>query len=79
MSATIITMEDFNAAAQQAKQAAQFVRRPVTVTVHWSESSAWENEQVVAYVDFEKTAFAVALEHAGRGYLKTWRGLRMQN
>ena len=54
MSATIITMEDFNAAAQQAKQAAQFVRRPVTVTVHWSESSAWENEQVVAYVDFEK-------------------------
>ncbi|MGL5297783.1 MAG: DUF3560 domain-containing protein [Plesiomonas sp.] len=71
MSATIITMEDFNAAAQQAKQAAQFVRRPVTVTVHWSESRAWENEQVVAYVDFEKTAFAVALEHAGRGYLKT--------
>ncbi|MBW3808161.1 DUF3560 domain-containing protein [Aeromonas jandaei] len=68
MSATIITMEDFKAAAQQA---AQFVRRPVTVTVHWSESGAWQNEQAVSYADFEKTAFAVALEHAGRGYLKT--------
>ena len=71
MSATIITMEDFKAAAEQAQQAAQFVRRPVTVTVHWSETGAWQNEQVVAYADFEKTAFAVALEHAGRGYLKT--------
>lgn len=71
MSATIITMEDFKAAAQQAEQAGQFVRRPVTVTVHWSESGAWQNEQVVAYADFEKTAFDVALEHAGRGYLKT--------
>ena len=40
MSATIITMEDFKAAAAQAQQAAQFVRRPVTVTVHWSESGA---------------------------------------
>lgn len=71
MSATIITMEDFKAAAAQAQQAARFVRRPVTVTVHWSESGAWQNEQVVAYADFEKTAFDVALEHAGRGYLKT--------
>lgn len=71
MSATIITMEDFKAAAQQAEQATQFVRRPVTVTVHWSESGAWQKEQVVAYADFEKNAFAVALEHAGRGYLKT--------
>ena len=49
MSATIITMEDFKAAAQQAEQATQFVRRPVTVTVHWSESGAWQKEQVVAY------------------------------
>ena len=42
MSANIITMEDFKAAATGAEQAAQFVRRPVTVTVHWSESGAWQ-------------------------------------
>lgn len=71
MSATIITMADFEAAAQQAQQAAKFARRPVSVLVHWSESGAWQNEQTVTFVEFEKTAFAVALEHAGRGYLKT--------
>lgn len=71
MSATIITMADFQAAAEQAQQAAQYLRRPVSVIVHWSESAAWENEQVVPFAEFEEKAAAVALAYVGGGYLKT--------
>lgn len=71
MSATIISMEDFNAAAQQAEQAARFVRRPVSVLVHWSESGAWQEEETVPFAEFEARALSVAMSHADRGYLKT--------
>ncbi len=71
MSATIITMEDFKAAAQQAEQAAQFVRRPVSVLVHWSESGAWGEEELCTFSDFEARALGVAMSYADGGYLKT--------
>ena len=71
MSATIITMEDFKAAAQQAELAAQFVRRPVSVLVHWSESGAWGEEELCTFSDFEARALGVAMSNADRGYLKT--------
>jgi len=71
MSATIITMADFEASKTQAAQAARFVRRPVSVLVHWSESGQWEEGQTLPYADFEAQALAVALGYAGRGYLKT--------
>lgn len=71
MSATIITMAEFKAAAEQVQQAAQFVRRPVSVLVHWSESGQWEEGQTLPYADFEAQAAAVAIPYAGRGYQKT--------
>ena len=67
MSATIITMEDFKAAAQQAEQAAQFVRRPVSVLVHWSESGAWGEEELCTFSDFEARALGVAMSYADGG------------
>lgn len=71
MSATIITMAEFKAAAEQVQQAAQFVRRPVSVLVHWSESGAWGEEQIQPFAEFEAQAAAVAIPYAGRGYQKT--------
>ncbi|MFM5576870.1 DUF3560 domain-containing protein [Aeromonas veronii] len=71
MSATIISMADFEATKAQAAQAAKFVRRPVSVLVRGSESDAWHDQQVLDYAEFEKEAAIVALGHAGRGYLKT--------
>ncbi|HHQ4546889.1 TPA: DUF3560 domain-containing protein [Aeromonas veronii] len=71
MSATIITMEDVKAAAQQAEQAAQFVRCPVSVLVHWSESGAWQEEETVPFAEFEARALGVAMSYADGGYLKT--------
>lgn len=68
MSAQVITMADF--AASKA-QAAQYVRRPVSVTVDWSEAGCWEKGQVVPFAEFEKQAAQAALAHAGAGYLKT--------
>jgi len=70
MSATVISMDDFNAAKNQ-QQADQHTRRPVSVLVHSSESAAWSNQQRVTFADFEKEAMIAALGHAGRGYLKT--------
>lgn len=71
MSATLISMADFNAAKQQQQQAAQFVRRPVSVLVHWSESGAWLENETVSFADFEEKAAAVAIPYAGGGYQKT--------
>lgn len=74
MSATIISMADFEATkaqAAQAAQAAKFVRRPVSVTVDWSETGCWEKGQVVPFAEFEKQAALAALAHAGAGYKKT--------
>lgn len=71
MSATIITMADFEASKTQAAQAARFVRRPVSVLVHWSESGQWEEGQTLPYADFEAQALAVALGYVGGGYQKT--------
>ncbi|WP_368177981.1 DUF3560 domain-containing protein [Aeromonas sp. R7-1] len=71
MSATIITMADFEASKTQAAQAARFVRRPVSVLVHWSESGAWESESSIPYAEFEAKAFTVALGYVGGGYQKT--------
>lgn len=71
MSATIITMAEFKAAAEQVQQAAQFVRRPVSVLVHWSESGVWGEEQIQPFAEFEAQAAAVAIPYAGRGYQKT--------
>ncbi|MGL6579866.1 DUF3560 domain-containing protein [Aeromonas hydrophila] len=70
MSATVISMDDFNAAKNQ-QQADQHTRRPVSVLVHSSESAAWSDQQRVTFADFEKEAMIAALGHAGRGYLKT--------
>ena len=67
MSATVISMADFNAAAAQA----QYVRRPVSVLVHWSESGAWGEEVTIPYVEFEAQAAAVATGYTLGGYLKT--------
>ncbi|MBJ7592623.1 LPD25 domain-containing protein [Aeromonas veronii] len=69
MSATLISMADFNAAKQQ--QAAQFVRRPVSVLVHWSESGAWGEEELCTFSDFEARAQVAALGYVGGGYQKT--------
>ncbi|MGL4355084.1 MULTISPECIES: DUF3560 domain-containing protein [Aeromonas] len=71
MSATLISMEDFNTAKQQQQQAAQFVRRPVSVLVHWSESGAWGKEELCTFADFEARAQVVALGYVGGGYQKT--------
>lgn len=71
MSATIITMEEFKTAAQQAELAARFVRRPVSVQVLWSESDAWAADQLLSFGEFEAQALAVAMAHAAGGYLKT--------
>lgn len=71
MSATIISLADFEASKAQASQAAKFVRRPVSVTVDWSEAGCWEKGQVVPFAEFEKQAALAALAHAGGGYLKT--------
>lgn len=70
MSATVISMEDFNAANTQ-QQGTQYACRPVSVLVQRSESSAWCDAQRVTFADFEKEAMIAALGHAGRGYLKT--------
>jgi len=70
MSATVISMEDFNAANTQ-QQGTQYACRPVSVLVQRSESSAWCDTQRVTFADFEKEAMIAALGHAGRGYLKT--------
>ena len=61
MSATIITMEEFKTAAQQAELAARFVRRPVSVQVLWSESDAWAADQLLSFGEFEAQALAVAM------------------
>ncbi|MGU5637127.1 DUF3560 domain-containing protein [Aeromonas veronii] len=71
MSATLISMADFNAAKQQQQQAAQFVRRPVSVLVHWSESGAWGEEELCTFSDFEARAQVAALGYVGGGYQKT--------
>ncbi|MNQ04857.1 DNA ligase [compost metagenome] len=71
MSATIITMADFEATKAQAAQAAKFVRRPVSVLVHWSESGAWGEGEIVPFAEFEVKAASVALAHVGGGYQKT--------
>lgn len=71
MSATLISMADFNAAKQQQQQATQFVRRPVSVLVHWSESGAWGEEELCTFSDFEARALGVAMAYADGGYLKT--------
>jgi len=71
MSATLISMADFNAAKQQQQQAAQFVRRPVSVLVHWSESGAWGKEELCTFADFEARAQVAALGYVGGGYQKT--------
>ena len=71
MSATLISMADFNAAKQQQQQATQFVRRPVSVLVHWSESGAWGKEELCTFADFEARAQVAALGYVGGGYQKT--------
>ncbi|HHP5454824.1 TPA: DUF3560 domain-containing protein [Aeromonas veronii] len=71
MSATLISMADFNAAKQQQQQAPQFVRRPVSVLVHWSESGAWGKEELCTFADFEARAQVAALGYVGGGYQKT--------
>ncbi|WP_148612489.1 DUF3560 domain-containing protein [Aeromonas sobria] len=73
MSATLISMADFNAAKQQQQQqqSHQFVRRPVSVLVKWSESGAWLENETVSFADFEEKAAAVAIPYAGGGYQKT--------
>jgi len=71
MSATLISMADFNAAKQQQQQAIQFVRRPVSVLVHWSESGAWGKEELCTFADFEARAQVAALGYVGGGYQKT--------
>ncbi len=71
MSATVISMSDFQTSAAQARQFAKYVRRPVSVLVHWSESGAWEQGQTVPYTEFEAKAAAVAIPYAGGGYQKT--------
>ncbi|MGN7512509.1 hypothetical protein [Aeromonas salmonicida] len=73
MSATIITMEEFKTAAQQAELAAQFVRRPVSVQVLWSESDAWAADQLLSFGEFEAQAL-------GRGHgSRRWRVSQNQN
>lgn len=67
MSAIEISMADFNAAAAQA----QYVRRPVSVLVHWSESGAWGQDVTIPFIEFEAQAAAVAIGYTLRGYHKT--------
>lgn len=74
MSGSEISMADYLASlaeVKQAAEAAQYVRRPVSVLVHWSESGEWEEESTVPYAEFEQQAFAVALGYVGGGYQKT--------
>lgn len=71
MSATLISMADFQAAQAQAQQAAQYVRRPVSVMVHSSESSTWREEVTMPFVEFESKAASVAIAYTLGGYLKT--------
>lgn len=45
--------------------------RPVTVTVHWSESERFRDGETLPFADFELRAQSVAAAHKTGGYLKT--------
>lgn len=71
MSASVISMSDFEKSAAELDKKAVTGRLPVSVLVHWSESGNFKNEELIAFDEFERRAFAAAIGHAGRGYLKT--------
>ena len=47
------------------------MRTPVSVTVIWSESSAFTDGRSYVFEEFEFSALRVALAHTSGGYLKT--------
>ena len=71
MSASVISMSDFEKSAAELDKKTVAGRLPVSVLVHWSESGYFENEALIAFDEFERRAFSAALGHAGRSYLKT--------
>lgn len=68
MSATVISIEDFQKAAEEV---ANHKRRPVSVIVSYSESREFESGEQMSFDEFERRAYAVALDNAGSGYDKT--------
>lgn len=71
MSASVISMSDFTKSAAELEKITVKGRLPVSVLVHWSESGDFENDELIAFDEFERRAFSAAIGHAGRGYLKT--------